>query len=137
MQKQIKNSCFTHAGPGDHEATLRPSKSRDCGATRFPLPQDNSRTKTAESLAGNSILLAPLFAGAWGELIDGGKDVVVRGARADDGDEAVQRIPIALPEEVKQPVGVGPVVVESGCGRWVATILVTQRSQIQLFMVQI
>lgn len=58
-----------------------------------------------------------MLASGRGELLDCCEDVVVRGARADDGDKAVDGVLIAALEEVKQPAGVGAVVGESvfGC----------------------
>lgn len=58
----------------------------------------------------------------------------MRGARADDGDEAVDRVLVASLEELKQPGGVGAVVGESVFGCLVATVLVVQRCQVRLFI---
>lgn len=45
----------------------------------------------------------------------------MRGTRADDGDEAVERVLVAVLEEIKQAACVGAVIGESGRGRLIAT----------------
>ncbi|KAJ5880463.1 uncharacterized protein N7473_011516 [Penicillium subrubescens] len=110
-----------------HEAALRP----ETGATLLPSPEGLT--------TGPSLPLSTLLVGNRGKLIDDSEYIVVRGARADNGDELVERVPIALLDEFKQPRGVGSVIGESGCGRLIATIVERRRDvrfTLQLVVVQ-
>lgn len=46
----------------------------------------------------------------------------MRGARADNGDEAIERVLVALLEELEQLARVGPVIGKSGRVRWITRV---------------
>lgn len=75
---------------------------------RPPLRQHRDRYR--EGSLGIAIIRTAVLAGARAELLDRCEYVVVRGARADDGDEAVDRVLIASLQELKQLGGIGAVV---------------------------
>lgn len=96
--------------------------------------QRQQRDHYRKSSSGNTITRTTVLAGARGKLLDRCEYFVVRGARADDGDEAVDRVLVASLEELKQPGGVGAVVGESVFGCLVATVPVVQNCQVRLFV---